>query len=186
VNAARAIADTAGMHKQLSHLVAVSDGPNVSVRVIPFGAGPHAASSSGQFTNLEFPAAEVGELDLLINNAGILLRDDLTDPAAIERHLAVSLFGAYAVTQAYLPVLVRSRGAIGNILSRPSSTPSTTTRKDIFPDPMSALLRRRLARWSRQGAGAATRRGGARYAVGPRRVPDPDFVVTQSRRNRLR
>jgi NAD(P)-dependent dehydrogenase (short-subunit alcohol dehydrogenase family) len=62
-------------------------------------------------------AAEVGELDLLINNAGVLLRDDLTDPAAIERHLAVNLFGAYAVTQAFLPALARSRGAIVNVLS---------------------------------------------------------------------
>jgi NAD(P)-dependent dehydrogenase (short-subunit alcohol dehydrogenase family) len=62
-------------------------------------------------------AAEIGELDLLINNAGVLLRDDLTDPAAIERHLAVNLFGPYAVTQAFLPALARSRGAIVNILS---------------------------------------------------------------------
>jgi NAD(P)-dependent dehydrogenase (short-subunit alcohol dehydrogenase family) len=62
-------------------------------------------------------AAEVGELDLLINNAGVLLRDDLTDPAAIERHLAVNLFGLYAVTQAFLPALAGSRGAIVNILS---------------------------------------------------------------------
>jgi short chain dehydrogenase/Galactose-1-phosphate uridyl transferase, N-terminal domain len=51
-------------------------------------------------------------LYVLINNAGIALTDDLTDPAAIERHLAVNLFGTYAVTQAFLPALSRSRGAI--------------------------------------------------------------------------
>jgi NAD(P)-dependent dehydrogenase (short-subunit alcohol dehydrogenase family) len=62
-------------------------------------------------------AGEVGHLDLLINNAGVLLRDDLTDPAAIERHLAVNLFGPYAITQAFLPALAESRGAIVNILS---------------------------------------------------------------------
>ncbi|MEU4240569.1 helix-turn-helix transcriptional regulator [Actinoplanes sp. NPDC026619] len=52
----RAIPDSLGMRKQLSHLVNVSTRPNVSVRVIPFAAGPHKASSSGQFTVLEFPA----------------------------------------------------------------------------------------------------------------------------------
>jgi NAD(P)-dependent dehydrogenase (short-subunit alcohol dehydrogenase family) len=56
-------------------------------------------------------AAEVGAMDVLINNAGVLLRDDLTDPAAIERHLAVNLYGTYAMTQAFLPALSQSRGA---------------------------------------------------------------------------
>jgi NAD(P)-dependent dehydrogenase (short-subunit alcohol dehydrogenase family) len=68
-------------------------------------------------------AGDVKALDLLINNAGILLRDDLTDPAAIERHLAVNLFGTYAMTQAFLPALSRSRGAIVNILSVNSLAP---------------------------------------------------------------
>jgi NAD(P)-dependent dehydrogenase (short-subunit alcohol dehydrogenase family) len=35
---------------------------------------------------------------MLINNAGIMLRDDLTDPAVLERHMAVNLYGPYAVT----------------------------------------------------------------------------------------
>jgi NAD(P)-dependent dehydrogenase (short-subunit alcohol dehydrogenase family) len=62
-------------------------------------------------------AGQVGSLDMLINNAGIAVPDDLTDPAALERHLAVNLFGTYAVTQAFLPAVTRSRGAIVNILS---------------------------------------------------------------------
>jgi NAD(P)-dependent dehydrogenase (short-subunit alcohol dehydrogenase family) len=62
-------------------------------------------------------AGQVESLDLLINNAGIAVPDDLTDPAALERHLAVNLFGTYAVTQAFLPAVTRSRGAIVNILS---------------------------------------------------------------------
>jgi NAD(P)-dependent dehydrogenase (short-subunit alcohol dehydrogenase family) len=56
-------------------------------------------------------------LDILINNAGYALLDDLSDRAALEKHLAVNLFGTYGVTQAFLPLLTRSRGAIVNILS---------------------------------------------------------------------
>jgi NAD(P)-dependent dehydrogenase (short-subunit alcohol dehydrogenase family) len=59
----------------------------------------------------------VESLDILINNAGVALYDDLSDRAALERHLAVNLFGTYCVTQAFLPLLTRSRGAIVNNLS---------------------------------------------------------------------
>jgi NAD(P)-dependent dehydrogenase (short-subunit alcohol dehydrogenase family) len=59
----------------------------------------------------------VESLDILINNAGLSLYDDLSDPAVLERHLAVNLFGTYSVTQAFLPLLTRSRGAIVNNLS---------------------------------------------------------------------
>jgi NAD(P)-dependent dehydrogenase (short-subunit alcohol dehydrogenase family) len=62
-------------------------------------------------------ASQVESLDVLINNAGIMLRDDLTDPAVLERHMAVNLYGPYAVTLAFLPAVTRSRGAIVNILS---------------------------------------------------------------------
>jgi NAD(P)-dependent dehydrogenase (short-subunit alcohol dehydrogenase family) len=60
---------------------------------------------------------QVGSLDILINNAGIALYEDLSDRAALERHLAVNLFGTYGLTQAFLPLLTRSQGAIVNILS---------------------------------------------------------------------
>lgn len=53
----------------------------------------------------------VESLDILFNNAGMDLGDDLRGRAGIERHLAVNLFGTYGVTQAFLPLLVRSRGA---------------------------------------------------------------------------
>jgi NAD(P)-dependent dehydrogenase (short-subunit alcohol dehydrogenase family) len=59
----------------------------------------------------------VESLDILINNAGLALFDDLGDRAALEQHLAVNLFGTYGVTQAFLPALTRSRGAIVNVLS---------------------------------------------------------------------
>src|SRR3979411_1436048 len=59
----------------------------------------------------------VESLDILINNAGVALYDDLIDRGALEQHLAVNLYGTYGVTQAFLPLLTRSRGAIVNVLS---------------------------------------------------------------------
>ncbi|HYL16364.1 MAG TPA: SDR family NAD(P)-dependent oxidoreductase [Terriglobales bacterium] len=59
----------------------------------------------------------VESLDVLINKAGVDLHDDLSDRAGIERHLAVNLFGTHGVTQAFLPLLAQSRGAIVNVLS---------------------------------------------------------------------
>ena len=41
------------------------------------------------------------------------LYDDLSDRAALERHLAVNFFGPYDMTQAFLPQLTRSHGAAG-------------------------------------------------------------------------
>ena len=62
-------------------------------------------------------AESVDALDILINNAGISVQNDLSDRAALERLLAVNLFGTYDVTQAFLPVLARPRSAIVNVLS---------------------------------------------------------------------
>jgi NAD(P)-dependent dehydrogenase (short-subunit alcohol dehydrogenase family) len=72
---------------------------------------------------IQAAAGQVESLDMLINNAGIMLRDDLTDPAVLERHLAVNLFGTYAVTRAFLPAVTRARGAIVNILSANALAP---------------------------------------------------------------
>ena len=60
---------------------------------------------------------KVETLEILINNAGVDLHNDLSDRANLERHLAVNLFGTYGVSQAFLPLLARSQGAIVNVLS---------------------------------------------------------------------
>lgn len=60
---------------------------------------------------------QVPSLDILINNAGVAPYDDLSDREALDRALAVNLFGTHNVTRAFLPLLTRSRGAIVNNLS---------------------------------------------------------------------
>jgi NAD(P)-dependent dehydrogenase (short-subunit alcohol dehydrogenase family) len=64
---------------------------------------------------IQAAAESIESLDILINNAGLGLYADLSDRAALEQHLAVNLFGTYDVTQAFLPALIRSRGAIINV-----------------------------------------------------------------------
>jgi NAD(P)-dependent dehydrogenase (short-subunit alcohol dehydrogenase family) len=68
-------------------------------------------------TQIQAAVQRIESLDVLINNAGLAIYDDLSDRAAVEQSLAVNLFGTYGVTQAFLPLLTRSRGAIVNVLS---------------------------------------------------------------------
>lgn len=67
--------------------------------------------------HIEDALETIESLDILVNNAGVDLHDDLRDRAGLDRHLAVNLFGPHSVTQAFLPLLVRSEGAIVNLLS---------------------------------------------------------------------
>jgi NAD(P)-dependent dehydrogenase (short-subunit alcohol dehydrogenase family) len=65
----------------------------------------------------------VAALDVLINNAGIAIYDDLTDLDVFQKQLDVNLLGPLKVTQAFLPLLIRSKGAVVNILSMSSVAP---------------------------------------------------------------
>ena len=61
--------------------------------------------------------AEIDTLDVLVNNAGVAIYDDLSNFDVIEQHLAVNFLGMLRVTQAFLPLLKGSKGAIVNNLS---------------------------------------------------------------------
>ncbi|MGN6170053.1 MAG: SDR family NAD(P)-dependent oxidoreductase [Solirubrobacteraceae bacterium] len=68
-------------------------------------------------TQIQRAVEQVDSLDILINNAGVSVPDDMSDRSAFERHLAVNLYGTLDVTQAFLPALARSQGAVVNIVS---------------------------------------------------------------------
>ncbi len=48
---------------------------------------------------------QVDTLDVLINNAGVAIYDDLSNSDAIEQHLSVNFLGMFKVTRAFLPLL---------------------------------------------------------------------------------
>jgi NAD(P)-dependent dehydrogenase (short-subunit alcohol dehydrogenase family) len=66
-------------------------------------------------------AAAYGDVQVIVNNAGIIKRGALADTAttqAIRETLEINTFGPIAVTQAFAPILKRNGGgAIVNILS---------------------------------------------------------------------
>ncbi len=66
---------------------------------------------------------EVSSLDVLINNAGGAIYDDLSNLDVIEQHLAVNLLGLLKVTHAFLPLLRHAKGAIVNNLSLAALAP---------------------------------------------------------------
>ncbi|HUC55194.1 MAG TPA: SDR family NAD(P)-dependent oxidoreductase [Candidatus Cybelea sp.] len=90
---------------------------NVDKRVTPLTLDVTDASQIKQ------AAGEVDTLDVLINNAGVAIYDDLSNFEVIEQHLAVNFFGILKVTRTFLPLLKRSKGAIVNNLSLAALAP---------------------------------------------------------------
>ena len=78
-------------------------------------------------SQIEQAASEVNTLDVLINNAGIALYDDLSNFDVIDQHLAVNLFGSLKMSRVFLPKLKRSHGAIVNTLSLMALAPLPLT-----------------------------------------------------------
>jgi NAD(P)-dependent dehydrogenase (short-subunit alcohol dehydrogenase family) len=76
---------------------------------------------------IQAASAQVEALDVLINNAGTAPYDDLTDRRIVEQAMAVNFFGPYALTQAFMPQLVRSKGALVNHVSLMALAPLPLT-----------------------------------------------------------
>jgi NAD(P)-dependent dehydrogenase (short-subunit alcohol dehydrogenase family) len=102
----------AGTRQPLTH----SDG-----RVTPLTLDVTSAAQA------QAAAESIESLDVLVNNAGIALYDDLSDRSVVEQHLAVNLFGPFRVTEALLPLLTRSSGAIVNNVSMMAFAPVPLT-----------------------------------------------------------
>ena len=76
---------------QLEHLLQITDLPNVTLQIVPFTAGPHAAAG-GPFTVLRFPEPDLPDLVYLeqLNSAVYLdQRDDVIDYVTVMDQLCV-------------------------------------------------------------------------------------------------
>ncbi|MFI7609561.1 helix-turn-helix domain-containing protein [Micromonospora sp. NPDC049366] len=56
----RTVGSRSAMVEQLTRLLSAGEMPNVSVRVLPFAAGPHSGAVAGSFVILDFPATSGG------------------------------------------------------------------------------------------------------------------------------
>ncbi|MFF3326605.1 helix-turn-helix domain-containing protein [Streptomyces sp. NPDC002889] len=80
----RPYGDRAVMQEQLRHLIEVSEQPNITLQVMPFGFGGHAGES-GAFTMLRFPESDLSDLVYLEQLTSALYLDKREEVAQYER-----------------------------------------------------------------------------------------------------
>ncbi len=72
------------------------------------------------FALAERVGRDAGDVDVLVNNAGVIIREGLDSPrveANARRMMEVNYFGAFHAIRAWLPALRRRRGCIVNVAS---------------------------------------------------------------------
>jgi NAD(P)-dependent dehydrogenase (short-subunit alcohol dehydrogenase family) len=108
----RALLDEA-LRRGAKKVYAGTRGPfqHTDERVLPLALDVTNAEQIQQAVN------KIDTLDVLINNAGIAIYDDLSNLDVLEQTFAVNFLGLLKVTNAFLPLLKRSKGAILNNLS---------------------------------------------------------------------
>ncbi|GAA3373827.1 helix-turn-helix transcriptional regulator [Streptomyces sannanensis] len=82
----RPYGDRAEMRVQLSHLIEISEQPNVTLQIMPFSFGGHAGES-GAFTMLRFPESDLSDLVYLEQLTSALYLDKPEEVAQYERVL---------------------------------------------------------------------------------------------------
>lgn len=63
---------------------------------------------------------EIGDLQVLVNNAGLMIRETVDSPRAheaVRRLMEVNYFGTFNALHAFLPALRRTRGCVVNLAS---------------------------------------------------------------------
>src|SRR5882757_1569384 len=90
-------------------------------------------------SQIQRAAGAVDTLDVLVNNAGIAIYDDLSSLEVIEQTFAVNFFGLLGVTSAFLPLLKRSKGAILNNVSLAGLAPPQKEVPRILPAPRAVI-----------------------------------------------
>ena len=107
----------------------------------------------GDGESIKTVATDFNGLDILINNAGALVRDDREyDPPMFDRIVDLNLNGPYRVCHAFFPHLKARRGCIINIVSVAAFVASTECPAYGAAKAGTVMLTRTLARrWGRHG-----------------------------------
>ncbi|HET6736294.1 SDR family oxidoreductase [Mycobacterium sp.] len=114
----------AGRRKQLLDEI-VTDHPGIEAIVLDVADPASIALAS------ETLAASHPELNVLVNNAGIMLPENVLDPASLqiaEDHIEINLLGTIRMTYAFLPLLINNPdAAIMNVTSALAFVPMPIT-----------------------------------------------------------